>query len=174
VINFVYVIGPPDSRSPVKIGTTRQIHERLRTFQMGSPVRLAVLWAVPGDRTLEAWLHSMFADRREHGEWFDLGPDPVEMIQEALGPYMINVTTTQIGELPLMVSGADLEGEDEELEIEMVRPVLDLSPNLSALARSLRADGLDQEEVRARLVEEYGQTLERDTIRKATYRAFKD
>lgn len=116
MISFVYVIGAADQPgSLVKIGVTTGIRQRLQTFQCGSPIRLAVIWAIPGDHTLEGWLHREFAEQRRHGEWFDLGPDPIKVITEALGPFMINVVTSQIGELPIT---ANTEAEDDPEEID--------------------------------------------------------
>ena len=117
MINVVYVIGP-DPLYPgafVKIGVSNRVRERLQKFQCGSPVRLAVLWAVPGDRTLEQWLHREFEDRRQHGEWFDLGPDPVKLIQDALGPYLSSVITTEIGEFPIMASETSEDFEEDDV-----------------------------------------------------------
>lgn len=112
MISFVYVIGSTEGYpgSLVKIGVTTDLRKRLQTFQSGSPVRLAVLWAVPGDQSVELWLHREFSVERRHGEWFELGPDPVKMIQEKLGPYMVNVVLSQVGEFPI---SADTENPEE-------------------------------------------------------------
>lgn len=66
----VYVIGQP-GRRVVKIGTTSNLHARLRSLQTASPVRLEVLWAGRGGRRLEAWLHNELESLRLEGEWFD-------------------------------------------------------------------------------------------------------
>ncbi|WP_084729678.1 GIY-YIG nuclease family protein [Streptacidiphilus neutrinimicus] len=77
---FVYLISA--SGSPlVKIGVTKDPEARLKNLAIGSPVPLRLLWTSPGDRALEAALHRQFFDRQSHGEWFDLGDDPVREVQ---------------------------------------------------------------------------------------------
>lgn len=54
---------------PIKIGKTgRDVSERLRDHQSGSPVRLEVVGVV--HRDIEAELHKKFESIRLHGEWF--------------------------------------------------------------------------------------------------------
>ncbi|WP_327259821.1 MULTISPECIES: GIY-YIG nuclease family protein [unclassified Streptomyces] len=72
----MYLIGSPDSPL-VKIGWTDNPERRLRHLQTGSPVPLRLLAIFEGGNIVEAELHRRFADKRRHGEWFDLGPDPV-------------------------------------------------------------------------------------------------
>jgi hypothetical protein len=82
---FVYVIGP----SVVKIGTTDDLSARLAALQTCSPVKLAVLWSTVADdgAQMEGQLHRAFADRRLHGEWFDLGRDAIHQVEAAMaGP----------------------------------------------------------------------------------------
>ncbi|MEU9438370.1 GIY-YIG nuclease family protein [Streptomyces sp. NPDC048252] len=75
----VYLIGSPSSPL-VKIGWTDNPKRRLRNLQTGSPVPLRLLALFEGGNTVEAELHRRFADKRRHGEWFDLGPNPVEVV----------------------------------------------------------------------------------------------
>lgn len=56
----------------VKIGKTFDIEARIRDLQCGSPVLLTLLKTTPGYSELESALHNHFADRRRHGEWFDV------------------------------------------------------------------------------------------------------
>ncbi|MFB8166021.1 GIY-YIG nuclease family protein [Streptomyces rubiginosohelvolus] len=77
--NQVYLIGSTDS-SLVKIGWTDNPKRRLRDLQTGSPVLLQLLAVFEGGPIVEAELHRQFADQRRHGEWFDLGPDPVAVV----------------------------------------------------------------------------------------------
>ncbi|MFJ8028453.1 GIY-YIG nuclease family protein [Streptomyces sp. NPDC096311] len=72
----VYLIGSPGSPL-VKIGWTDNPERRLRHLQTGSPVPLELLALFEGGHIAEAELHRRFADKRRHGEWFDLGSDPV-------------------------------------------------------------------------------------------------
>lgn len=170
--NFVYVIGP-DPMIPgalVKIGTTGAVHRRLQTFQAGSPVPIAVLWAVPGDNTLEHWLHDLFADKRRHGEWFDLGQDPVRIIKDALGVHLDRVTESRLGTFPVRPGQMDTENEDtedEDTEDEDTAPVL----SLSAYARRLVGEGLSREDIRHRMRQVYGEDTSQDSIKKAVQRA---
>jgi len=76
----VYLIGSPDSPL-VKIGWTDNPERRLRHLQTGSPVPLKILAVFEGGAIVEAKLHCRFAEKRQHGEWFDLGPDPVAAVR---------------------------------------------------------------------------------------------
>lgn len=75
----VYLIGSPGSPL-VKIGWTDNPERRLRHLQTGSPVPLKLLALFEGGHIVEAELHRRFADKRQHGEWFDLGQDPVGVV----------------------------------------------------------------------------------------------
>lgn len=80
----VYLIGP-EQGTTAKIGRSTDIPTRLANIQRMSPVRLSVLWHHPGDHRLESALHSHFADRRSHGEWFDFGcEDPVKCVTRVM------------------------------------------------------------------------------------------
>jgi hypothetical protein len=118
MISFVYVIGPSSTgdvaRTLVKIGVTVDVRQRLQAFQCGSPVLLSVLWAVPGEQPLERWLHAALHGRREHGEWFDLGPDPVKIVRDTLGPDLVHVTTSRLGAFPITASTDDLCPDEDE------------------------------------------------------------
>ncbi|MFJ2191606.1 GIY-YIG nuclease family protein [Kitasatospora sp. NPDC087861] len=69
---IVYAIG--SSSSPlVKIGITKNLSRRLLQIRTMSPLLLSVIWQhETEDLQLENKLHRHFADRRKHGEWFDL------------------------------------------------------------------------------------------------------
>ncbi|MGA5873932.1 GIY-YIG nuclease family protein [Streptomyces cinereoruber] len=75
----MYLIGSTESPL-VKIGWTDNPERRLRNLQTGSPVPLTVLALFEGGAIVERELHHRFADKRRHGEWFDLGPDPVKVV----------------------------------------------------------------------------------------------
>lgn len=57
---------------PIKIGTARDIENRLRGIHTGIhiPVEVRLLVSVRGGRSEEDWLHEHFAVLRTHGEWF--------------------------------------------------------------------------------------------------------
>lgn len=55
----------------IKIGfTTRFIHSRLGSLQIGSPDKLIFRGAHPGDERTEYGLHQRFRGAHSHGEWF--------------------------------------------------------------------------------------------------------
>ena len=78
---FVYVIGPVERTEPylVKIGWAGNVTQRRRGLQTGSPVRLEILHIIQADDAyrLEQEIHGELDEYRRHGEWFDLGEDPV-------------------------------------------------------------------------------------------------
>src|SRR5436309_1787859 len=80
---YVYAVGPVGG-GLTKIGLAQDIEERRASIQYMSPLRLQVLWHTVGSRALERRLHTAFAQRRVHGEWFDLGSDPVSAIYQVL------------------------------------------------------------------------------------------
>lgn len=60
----------PGEPGPIKIGVSRDIGERVRSLQCGSPHPLALLGTVPGDALDERRLHERFQAFRLSGEWF--------------------------------------------------------------------------------------------------------
>lgn len=76
-----YVIAA-DGSPLVKIGQAVDVAHRLMNLQSGSPVRLYVLATFEGrdGRALERQLHRELAHARKHGEWFDLGADPLAVV----------------------------------------------------------------------------------------------
>ncbi|MCY0921148.1 GIY-YIG nuclease family protein [Streptomyces sp. H27-G5] len=85
----VYLIGSAGSPL-VKIGWTGNPEQRLRNLQTGSPVPLQLLAVFEGGAIVEAELHRRFADKRRHGEWFDLGPDPVRVVSPFVKPVQVD------------------------------------------------------------------------------------
>ncbi|MGW0285571.1 GIY-YIG nuclease family protein [Streptomyces sp. NPDC004596] len=80
----VYVIGTPGN-SLVKIGTSTNLGQRLKSLQSGYPLRLEILWHRRGGWNLEQYLHEQFADLRQEGEWFDFGDQsPVDAVSKAV------------------------------------------------------------------------------------------
>ncbi|MFJ9493996.1 GIY-YIG nuclease family protein [Streptomyces sp. NPDC101224] len=75
----VYLIGSPESPL-VKIRWSDNPERRLRHLQTGSPVPLQLLALFESGAVMETALHRQFADKRRHGEWFDLGSDPVAVV----------------------------------------------------------------------------------------------
>jgi hypothetical protein len=58
----------------IKIGTTTNLKQRAQQ------VNAQVLARIPGSYTEETQLHERFAALRRHGEWFEPGPDLVDLI----------------------------------------------------------------------------------------------
>jgi hypothetical protein len=64
----------------IKIGYTSKHPEiRLRDLQIGSPQELTILATIPGN--VETSLHRLFANWRQHGEWFQACPELVSYIR---------------------------------------------------------------------------------------------
>lgn len=70
----VYFLRPVGQEGPVKIGWSSLPSERLRTYQLWSPVPLELVARYPGDEKLEARFHARFSNQRLHGEWFQGSP----------------------------------------------------------------------------------------------------
>lgn len=60
----------------IKIGTTTDIRRRAQQLNA------TVLARQPGSYTEEAQLHARFASLRRHGEWFEPGPELLELVNE--------------------------------------------------------------------------------------------
>lgn len=71
----------------IKIGKSRDLPARLRSFglQLPFPVKLIQSYAVQDYSGTEYRLHTMFADKRVNGEWFDLDADDIALITHELG-----------------------------------------------------------------------------------------
>lgn len=54
----------------VKIGTAKNVHDRVGQVQMCCPFQVTLLAYVPGGRDLEKHLHDHFIADRIRGEWF--------------------------------------------------------------------------------------------------------
>lgn len=67
----------------VKIGYTDGLPlTRLAELQTGNGRVLKLIGAILGDRNTEKHLHSKFAVYRQSGEWFDLPPNVISMIED--------------------------------------------------------------------------------------------
>jgi hypothetical protein len=69
----IYFIGPAEG--PIKIGLTNAPLNRVRDFQIGSPVILKIHALTYGALPEEQAYHARFAAHRLHGEWFAPHPD---------------------------------------------------------------------------------------------------
>lgn len=67
----------------IKIGhTTRFIHTRMGSLQVGSPDKLVFLGAHPGDERTEYELHIKFREAYAHGEWFSESHELTQYIEQ--------------------------------------------------------------------------------------------
>lgn len=96
----VYLIGHADLTGPVKIGFTTEarLPRRLTELRTRAPGAsgsvimpagisrdcLALLVAAPGRAAVERHVKRQWLERRVAGEWFDLGPDPIETFRTAV------------------------------------------------------------------------------------------
>lgn len=69
-VNVVYFIQPRDG-GRIKIGTTRNLKQRLADLNLASPIELIVRGTVRGGKELERKLHERFDSFRAHSEWFE-------------------------------------------------------------------------------------------------------
>lgn len=79
----VYVIAASDSPL-VKIGRSADVPKRLAQIQRMSPAALSVLGTFQGGAQLETALHQTFREHRVHGEWFNLGEEPLATVRSAV------------------------------------------------------------------------------------------
>lgn len=63
-----------DHLTRVKIGVSVNPDSRLAQLQTGNAELLRLYGVVPGDYSVEGWLHRQFAEHRLTGEWFCLPP----------------------------------------------------------------------------------------------------
>lgn len=77
-VQYVYFISCGEF---VKIGSTQNIKNRLREFEVGNPYRLDLLALVPGTMDLEYSLHGKFYSKWYRGEWFHLGGPVAKFIR---------------------------------------------------------------------------------------------
>lgn len=70
----------------VKIGVSHDPTFRLASLQAGSPVALHLRGVLPGGVAVEQALHLRFAEQREHGEWFRLTGELVDVVASARPP----------------------------------------------------------------------------------------
>lgn len=87
----------------MKIGTSRQIQSRLCDLNCASPypVRVEYMADTNGDiDVLEAYVHTILADRRMNGEWFLISiSEAKETIQTAAREMGFNLTTLDVAPL---------------------------------------------------------------------------
>lgn len=74
----------------IKIGYSKKPSERLRIFQIYSPLKLRVLATAPGGELRESAYHAQFNHLRSHSEWFERGDDILAEINRLnIGPHPV-------------------------------------------------------------------------------------
>lgn len=85
----LYVIGGQSNSGIVKIGISTDPDRRRDQLQIGSSIKLEVLWTYEGgSKRLEQWIHRYFAKYRTHNEWFDFGRrNALPLVQQAVSRW---------------------------------------------------------------------------------------
>lgn len=73
---MIYFVQTHDNEY-VKVGKADDVQKRLSGLQTGSPRKLKLLAAIPGDHEQERAIHQRFSHLRTHGEWFYATPEIV-------------------------------------------------------------------------------------------------
>jgi hypothetical protein len=68
-------------KSYYKIGTTKNIAERVRTIKAGNPFELEVMYYGLGKGEMEEYWHQYFKDKHHEGEWYCLGENDIDIIK---------------------------------------------------------------------------------------------
>ena len=77
--HFVYFVRLGDT-GHIKIGTSRNVAQRLSKMATDMPSKPEVVLVIRGDRTKELALHKELAAHRKRGEWFDCHPEVMAVI----------------------------------------------------------------------------------------------
>ena len=77
-VSVVYFI---KNGNRVKIGTTKDVQSRIKSFRVANPNNLKLLATIVGGRELERELHEKFSSCHIIGEWFNLSPDILDYIK---------------------------------------------------------------------------------------------
>lgn len=91
-MSYVYVIGR--EAGPVKIGISDNPDNRLQQLKSGCPFKPAVIWqhSMPMREdafAIERAFHAKHANRRLHGEWFNMDWEAAsDTLEEDIANYM--------------------------------------------------------------------------------------
>ena len=83
--NVEYLVYFIEGAGRIKIGIAKNIEERFRVIQTGSPVPLTLITSIPGGHKLEKELHERFEHLLCHGEWFEAAPELMRYIESQAG-----------------------------------------------------------------------------------------
>ena len=81
----VYVANAQAAKA-IKIGVTSDVGKRLKSLQTMCPVKVVLLFTLPGGRELEADLHRRFQSSQLWGEWFRLTKEIKQFIKDNQPP----------------------------------------------------------------------------------------
>lgn len=81
ITSVVYFI-QGDDETPIKIGMTSNLEQRLRQIQPSCPYKLKVLCQVYGYIREEHYLHKKFEQHRLHNEWFKPAEEILELVDK--------------------------------------------------------------------------------------------
>lgn len=81
VVYFIARSEWPENGEPVKIGIARDVAQRLRNLQTGSPEDLFLLGTMVGGKAAESDIHRRFRECHIRGEWFSMCPELREFIK---------------------------------------------------------------------------------------------
>lgn len=68
-LGFVYFVETQDGQF-IKIGHSRRPRVRMGELRAAQPGALRMIGCVSGTEQIESWLHQLFREDRDHGEWF--------------------------------------------------------------------------------------------------------
>jgi hypothetical protein len=74
VDGFIYLIRAVGTMR-YKIGYSTKPSQRIRALQTHSPVPLEIVDTMPGNKSVEAYLHAKFHECRVKGEWFEIADE---------------------------------------------------------------------------------------------------
>lgn len=72
------------NNGPVKIGITKYLEPRIQSMQSCIPIPLQLVLTLRGNRLLEKKLHDRFAKHKIQGEWYELGNELRDFINEQI------------------------------------------------------------------------------------------
>lgn len=86
---YVYILAAENAR--YKIGRAKNLANRLKSLRTASPVQFTLTHSIQSVDTVraESLLHHYFADKRSHGEWFNLASEDLDWIRN-LGDFALD------------------------------------------------------------------------------------
>lgn len=90
----------------IKIGSTTNLNDRMKSIGWGSPVETELLFSTMGTWRDEGALHHHFREAHVRGEWFHAGPVRALIAEfERMAPCAV---AERLSELPLPMSRYDI------------------------------------------------------------------